>query len=98
MVVHLWDQATGADDGGPATWGGPRFGLIVSKAVGNAVIRHRTSRRLRHICAGLIDDLPATTHVVIRALPRAGDATSAHLEHDIRRALVKLGVGDGGRR
>ncbi|AGF73808.1 ribonuclease P protein component [Corynebacterium halotolerans] len=98
VVVHLWDHATEADNEDPATCGGPRFGLIVSKAVGNAVIRHRASRRLRHVCAGLVDELPATMNVVIRALPRAGDATSEQLGHDIRRALAKLGVGDRERR
>ncbi|MGZ6778056.1 MAG: ribonuclease P protein component, partial [Mycobacterium sp.] len=28
---------------------GPRVGLVVSKAVGNSVQRHRVSRRLRHV-------------------------------------------------
>lgn len=97
MVVHLWERDPGTEDGEPAIWGGPRFGLIVSKAVGNAVNRHRTSRRLRHVCARLTDDLPVSANVVIRALPRAGDATSAQLERDIRRALEKLGAGDDGR-
>ncbi len=69
--------------------GGPRFGLIVSKAVGNAVIRHRTSRRLRHICLAATDSLDHNIDVVIRALPAAGDASSAELEQDFRSALAK---------
>ncbi|WP_257158997.1 ribonuclease P protein component [Corynebacterium cystitidis] len=81
LVVH---QATRT---GNILRGGPRFGLIVSKAVGNAVIRHRTSRRLRHICLGLVDKLDARTDIVIRALPAAGMATSAQLEQDFRAAL-----------
>lgn len=69
--------------------GGPRCGLIVSKAVGNAVARHRTSRRLRHVLAKLIAEIPARYDLVIRALPAAGEASSAELEKDLRKALAK---------
>lgn len=70
--------------------GGPRFGLIVSKAVGPAVVRHRVARRLRHICAGVIDELPGAANVVIRALPGAAEADSAELDRQLRSALRKL--------
>lgn len=73
--------------------GGPRFGLIVSKAVGNAVIRHRVARRLRHMCHQMISELPSDTDVVIRALPGAADASSAELLRQMRTAMRKLGVG-----
>ena len=81
VVVHFFDNST------EVASAGPRFGLIVSKAVGNAVVRHRTSRRLRHICREL--DLPVTAEVVLRALPAAGTASSEQLESDIRQALRK---------
>ncbi|MFC9893251.1 ribonuclease P protein component [Nocardia sp. NPDC127579] len=74
--------------------GGPRFGLIVSKAVGSAVIRHRVARRLRHMCGKVIHDLPAETDIVIRALPGAADASSAELLRQLQGALRKL---DGAR-
>ncbi|MGP9723137.1 ribonuclease P protein component [Corynebacterium sp. AOP40-9SA-29] len=72
--------------------GGPRMGLVVSKAVGNAVTRHAVSRRLRHVTAGLLADFPLEPWhtVVIRALPASGDATSAELDSDVRRALRRL--------
>jgi ribonuclease P protein component len=70
--------------------GGPRFGLIVSKAVGTAVVRHRVARRLRHICAGLVADLPPAVDIVIRALPGAADAPSAELDRQLRAAFRKL--------
>ncbi|QIS23863.1 ribonuclease P protein component [Nocardia terpenica] len=70
--------------------GGPRFGLIVSKAVGNAVVRHRVARRLRHICADLVGVLPAEADVVIRAMPGAAQADSADLDRQMRGALRKL--------
>ncbi|MFD3595462.1 ribonuclease P protein component [Nocardia sp. NPDC058640] len=70
--------------------GGPRFGLIVSKAVGNAVVRHRVARRLRHICAQVVEELPADTDVVIRALPGAATADSAEMLRQLRTGLRKL--------
>jgi ribonuclease P protein component len=70
--------------------GGPRFGLIVSKAVGTAVVRHRVARRLRHICADLIHELPVEVDIVIRALPGAVDASTAELDRQLRAALRKL--------
>lgn len=72
--------------------GGPRFGLIVSKAVGSAVIRHRVARRLRHMCARMIAELPAEVDIVIRALPGAAEASSAELLHQMRSAVRKLGL------
>jgi len=89
VVVHLNEPDAGAT---PAHQGGPRVGLIVSKAVGNAVLRHRTSRRLRHVLASLFDALPPTVDIVVRALPASGGASSADLERDLRKALRRLGA------
>ena len=36
------------------SWGGPRYGLIVTKAIGNAVVRHRVSRVLRAVARDVI--------------------------------------------
>lgn len=74
--------------------GGPRFGLIVSKAVGPAVTRHRVARRLRHICADVVTGLPESTDVVIRALPGSATSTSAELDKQLRSGLKKLGFLD----
>ncbi|GAB2516766.1 Ribonuclease P protein component [Corynebacterium atrinae] len=94
VVVHLVDRSS-MPDADIALQGGPRVGLIVSKAVGNAVIRHRTSRRLRHICVSRFGSLPKPTDLVIRALPAAGTASSSELDSDLNKALKKLGVGHG---
>ncbi|PRQ11099.1 ribonuclease P protein component [Corynebacterium sp. 13CS0277] len=69
----------------------PRFGLVVSKAVGNAVARHATSRRLRHCLAALAATgvLPPGSQVVIRAFPPSATATSAELAADLERAVAK---------
>lgn len=88
LVVHTMRH--GADDDGP------RIGLVVSKSVGNAVQRHRVSRRLRHVARTVIDDLQPSDRVVIRALPGSRYAISARLEQELRtalsRALAKSGV------
>lgn len=69
-----------------------RFGLIVSKAVGNSVMRHRVSRRLRALLADRIDAFGLSVDVVVRALPPAAQATSAQLGAAIDGAVRKLGV------
>jgi ribonuclease P protein component len=69
---------------------GPRIGLIVSKAVGNAVHRHRVSRRLRHAARSILDDLDPADRVVIRALPRSRDAISLRLEQELQTALARI--------
>lgn len=94
VVVHLVDRSS-MPDADVALQGGPRVGFIVSKAVGNAVIRHRTTRRLRHICAGRFDSLAIPTDLVIRALPAAGTASTSELDRDLNTALRKLGVSHG---
>ncbi|MGD9622119.1 MAG: ribonuclease P protein component [Mycolicibacterium sp.] len=74
---------------------GPRIGLVVSKAVGNAVQRHRVSRRLRHAARNLIADMDPADRVVIRALPSSCHAISRRLEQELRTALHRLRPGSG---
>lgn len=77
----------------PAANEGPaRVGFVVGRAVGNAVVRNRVKRRLRHLARGHLDSLPAASLVVVRALPGAADASSAQLDRDLTRALDRLGV------
>ena len=49
----------------------PRVGFVVSKAVGNAVVRNRVKRRARAWAAGQLKDLRTGDLLVIRALPAA---------------------------
>ncbi|CAB0620024.1 ribonuclease P protein component [Corynebacterium diphtheriae] len=87
VVLHFYAEATA---GNLATVGGPRFGLVVSKAVGNAVTRHRVSRQLRHVVIAMKDQFPASSHVVVRVLPPAAAASSEELRADVQAALDKL--------
>jgi ribonuclease P protein component len=67
-----------------------RVGFVVSKAVGNSVIRHRVTRRLRHLLRDRLGTLPSGCTLVVRALPPAAAAASAELGGDIDSALRKL--------
>jgi ribonuclease P protein component len=69
----------------------PRVGFVVSKAVGNAVVRNRTKRRLRALAWARRDALRLGTDYVIRALPAAGAAEFADLEADLRSCLNRVG-------
>ncbi len=72
-----------------------RAGFVVGRSVGGSVVRHRVARRLRHLMVEQLEDLPAGTDVVVRALPPAGEASSAQLGADLasglRRALTRVG-------
>lgn len=72
--------------------GGPRFGFVISKKVGNSVVRHKVARQLRHICRKYIEELPQGCSLVIRALPKAAITSSYFIEKDFRTALEKLGL------
>lgn len=69
----------------------PRVGLVVSKAVGNAVTRTRVKRRLRAQMALLLPGIPQGTDLVIRANPAAAEADSSELGAALRRCLHDLG-------
>ncbi|GAB3438182.1 ribonuclease P protein component [Actinophytocola sediminis] len=67
-----------------------RVGFVVSKAVGNSVVRHRVTRRLRHLFRDRLGTLPLGCTLVVRALPPAAEAASAELGGDIDSALRRL--------
>lgn len=71
---------------------GVRFGLIVSKSVGDAVARHAVARRLR-VAAATADTGDGALGpdcgglVVIRALPSCADRSSTELADELGAAL-----------
>lgn len=85
LMVHVHQR------GDVVIQGGPRFGLVVSKQVGNAVTRHAVSRKLRNVVLQreLVDKFERSFDVVIRALPPAAAATSDELARDLEKALDK---------
>lgn len=93
IVVHALRDGPGAST---------TVGFVVSKAVGNAVVRHRVTRRLRHLVRARLYALPASATLVVRALPAAAEASSSQLGTDLDSALRKLALvpdeaGAGGR-
>jgi len=76
--------------GDPTEEGAPvRVGFVVSKAVGNAVVRNRVRRRLRHLVVPLLSSLPAGSEVVVRALPASAGMGSAELRTELARCLER---------
>jgi ribonuclease P protein component len=67
-----------------------RAGFIVSKAVGNAVMRHRVARQLRHLVRDRLTALPPGSAVVVRALPAAAGQPSEALGRDLDAALRRV--------
>ncbi|MFB9377206.1 ribonuclease P protein component [Kineococcus gynurae] len=93
LVLH-WFHAGSSGAAEPTFEAHPtRVGFVVSKAVGNSVVRHRTQRQLRHVMAGLLPSLPAQQGLlVVRALPASAGATSTELGADVERGLRRLGL------
>jgi ribonuclease P protein component len=96
LVVHL-ASAPAAEHGAeqndptdPSAPRAPRVGFVVSKAVGNAVVRNRVKRRLRHLAATHLDELPAGASLVVRAQPAAAAMSSAELDVALSRCLQRV--------
>lgn len=89
MTVHLVSVASGPGrpSGAQLATGTSRAGLVVGKAVGNAVTRHRVSRQLRHLLADRVQALPAGSLLVVRA---GATASTADLEGELDAALSRL--------
>jgi ribonuclease P protein component len=72
-----------ADNDSPA-----KAGFIVSRAVGNAVVRNAVRRRLRHLMRERIAAQRERTLVVVRALAEAGSRSYAQMANDLDAALA----------
>ena len=104
MVLHYLSerpaQAAGgsAQDrmSGAASPSGARAGFVVGKSVGNSVIRHRVTRRLRAAVGAELHRLPPTADLVVRARPEAAAAPSDVLRRDLAAGMSRL-LGDGAR-
>jgi len=80
LVVHL----TTRTDHSPS---GPVVGLVVSKAVGNAVTRNLVKRRLRELVRSRLSTMPEDAGIVVRALPPSAFRPYAMLGADLDAAL-----------
>ena len=82
LVVHglLRDDATAPT----------RFGFIITKRVGVAVVRNRLRRRLKAICRELLAAAPTGVDIVIRAHPEAVELDYDELRRRVRRQTISL--------
>jgi ribonuclease P protein component len=85
MVLHYLPERP-ADAGGVHA----RVGLVVGRTVGNSVVRHRVSRRLRAAAAGELHRLPPSGDLVLRARPEAAEADFGRLRADLVAGLDRL--------
>ena len=90
MVLHFLPERPERLGGGFVPPSTARAGFVVGKAVGNSVVRHRVTRRLRAVVAAELDRLPASSDLVVRARPEAADAASAVLRRDLVAGLDRL--------
>ncbi|MCW2740151.1 MAG: rnpA [Blastococcus sp.] len=88
MVLHYLPERP--EQSGGSTPLAARAGFVVGRAVGNSVVRHRVTRRLRAVVVGELHRLPATADLVVRARPEAADATSEVLRRDLAAGLDRL--------
>jgi ribonuclease P protein component len=92
LVLHLaagGDPTPGLVSGATS----PQVGFVVSRAVGNAVVRNRVRRRLRHLVRDRLPGLsvlPEGAVIVVRALPAAAGASYDELRRDLARCLERV--------
>ena len=84
LVVHQLTAFAGP--------GQPRVGLVVGRAVGGSVVRHRVARRLRAQLAARLERLAPESALVVRALPGACDVPSAQLGRELDSAFERLAL------
>lgn len=64
-----------------------RAAVVVNKAIGGSVVRHRRQRQIRHALASMWDQVPAGS-LVVRALP--GEPSYSQIADDLGRAVGRL--------
>jgi ribonuclease P protein component len=65
----------------------PRFGFIVSKQVGTAVVRNTLRRRLKAVCAEALPTVRPGVDVVIRMLPGSASVEYSALRDEVLSCL-----------
>ena len=86
VVLHFWTNPEALENQAA-------IGFSVSKKVGNSVVRHLITRRLRHIVAPLLASLPAGSQLVIRANPSSATACFQELQQSVEQVFAKAGFG-----
>lgn len=66
------------------------FAFVVSKKVGNSVVRHRVTRVLRHIVAEQVDSFNPAQQIVVRALSKSSTTPTETIKTDFLTAISKV--------
>jgi ribonuclease P protein component len=80
LVLHAQVEVAGT---------APRVGFVVGRPVGPAVTRNQVRRRLRHLVAARLEQLPPGARLVVRATPAAAGRSSALLGAALDDALTR---------
>jgi ribonuclease P protein component len=75
----------------------PRFAVVASRRVGNAVMRNLLKRRLREIFRAHQTLFPGDTDVIVTLQPKASGATFAELEKQFLAAARRCKFGSENR-
>jgi len=89
LVLHRLESESNAGQG-PVGAPSAQVGLVVSKAVGQAVTRNLVKRRIRAAARELLGQLGPADVLVIRATPAAATASYAELSRDLGRCVQKV--------
>ncbi len=84
-----WPHALLVLSAGRNEAGDTRFGFIVSRRVGNAVVRNRVRRRLREVVRRHLGQFPAGWDVVLVARPAIARADFAEIEQAFLQVLSR---------
>lgn len=72
----------------------PRVGFVVSKKVGNSVVRSKVKRRMREVMRQYLTELPEFSCLVLRSRPGIEQLNHEQLNHELlsvtHKALKKL--------
>lgn len=80
VVLHAHTDPAAADR---------KVGFVVGRVVGPAVTRNQVRRRLQHLIAPRLAELPSGARLVVRATPAAAGCSSATLAVSLDLALTK---------
>ena len=86
MLVFAIPNPEPSEGSGPAT----RFGVTVSRKVGNAVTRNRVKRWIRESCRRWGPELPHSLDIVVVARPQAARAGFAPISTELASLTKRL--------
>ena len=68
-----------------------RVAFAVSKKVGNSVVRHKVTRKLRQCVTQNANLIPPGVQIVVRALPEAANLNFSQINEEFLTIIKKIG-------